>query len=660
MKGDEKLYLALYRKYRPQTFDDVISQEHITTTLRNQLKNGQTSHAYLFTGSRGTGKTTCAKILAKAINCLNKENGNPCLECEACKAVAEETTDIIEMDAASNTGVDSIRELKEGSVYTPISCCKYKIYIIDEVHMLSTAAFNALLKLIEEPPPHVVFIFATTELHKVPATIVSRCQRFEFRRIDIEDSKKRLIEIAEKEGATLDPEAAFLISRISDGGMRDALSLLDQCLSAGNHITEAIVRSCSGISGTEHLFGIADAVIEENCPKALNILDGLVQRSKSPLRLMEELIAHYRILMLLKAGSTRSVLRISADEEKGYLSQNNKYSMESILRAISILSEALSGKNRSKNEQLTCEMCLIRLCSPDLDVDEKAFSNRIDKLERTVRDLALNGIKTTAAEAVTDLPVNNEVPAAEESPFMTESIKEEAAVTAEPAPEVPPQPVINTNGSIIPLPTEENPPPSVAYDDIIPPPWEENPPAAAEELIPLPFDGIPAPAEEPAVLSEETTDEPFKAEPVSLSEAVGLEPSRKPAEETEAEEKTDGEVWKKEKPKTEEFSEEGFVPFPQWKRIISEMGLSIELLIGNTEALIKDNTVMVCGAEHEKSYVTGQLRGELQDAVSKAIGTRVSITAQKGAVKAFGEEENYVNDFLGFAKSQGVIIKEVK
>lgn len=217
------MYLALYRKYRPRTFDDVISQEHITTTLKNQLRNGQTAHAYLFTGSRGTGKTTCAKILAKAINCKSPVNGNPCLECESCRAIEEGATDVTEIDAASNNGVDSVRELKEEAVYAPISC-RCRVYIIDEVHMLSVSAFNALLKLIEEPPPHVVFIFATTEIHKVPATILSRCQRFEFRRIRIGDSKERLLEIAEKEKMSLDEDAAALISRVSEGGMRDALS----------------------------------------------------------------------------------------------------------------------------------------------------------------------------------------------------------------------------------------------------------------------------------------------------------------------------------------------------------------------------------------------------------------------------------------------------
>ncbi len=648
------MYLALYRKYRPQTFDDVISQEHITTTLRNQLKNGQTSHAYLFTGSRGTGKTTCAKILAKAINCLDTKDGNPCLECSACQAVAEETPDIVEIDAASNTGVDNVRALKEEAVYTPLTC-KYKVYIIDEVHMLSTAAFNALLKLIEEPPPHVVFIFATTELHKVPATILSRCQRFDFRRIDIEDSKKRLMQIAETEGMTLDEEAAFLISRISDGGMRDALSLLDQCFAVNSHVTEAVVRSCAGISGTEHLFRIADAVIAKKSAEAISILDGLVQQSKSALRLIEELISHYRILMLLKAGAERSVLRISAEEEQQYRLQNEKYSMESILRAISILSDALSGKNRSKNEQLTCEMCLIRLCTPTLDPDKKILSGRIDALERTVADLVSNSLKTALVSSISSLPVNDAVP---------EPIEEQAEALI-------PEPVaMQTEEPFAPaeMPEENSIP---ATEDDIPPPWEEDnlppPPEQPTEFSPhaelpppiepvqadiMPID-LPFEFEQPPA-PEASEAEAFPAEPVSLSEAVGLPESEKPSDT----ERLDKEPWIKDIPADAEPSEEGFEPFKEWRQIISGLGFSIEMLMGNTTALINETTVMVCGGELEKGYAVGEFRTEIQNAVSRAIGRNVGIIAQKSEKKNFGAENNYVKDFLDYAQSMGVTIKE--
>lgn len=663
------MYLALYRKYRPQTFSDVISQEHITTTLMNQLKNGQTSHAYLFTGSRGTGKTTCAKILAKAINCLDTRDGNPCLECDICRAVAEETPDIVEIDAASNTGVDNVRALKEEAVYTPLSC-RYKVYIIDEVHMLSTAAFNALLKLIEEPPPHVVFIFATTEIHKVPATILSRCQRFDFRRIDIEDSKKRLLEIAEKEGMTLDEEAAFLISRISDGGMRDALSLLDQCFAADSHVTEEIVRSCAGVSGTEHLFAIADAVIENNSSKAITVLDGLVQRSKSAARLMEELISHYRILMLLKAGADRGMLRISADEEQQYVKQNNRYSMESILRVISILTEALSGKNRTKNEQLTCEMCLIRLCMPVLDMNEKALSGRIDalerkiagissvpqtqgtdglaerveSLERTVKGLAMSSLQESLKTDIFNLTPDD---------FVPESYPEEddePVSLADALAAVSPEPV-----------QEESYGETYIEEDIIPLPFEE--PAAVQMPLPVPFEEniLPAPPEPFAPVEEEAfpaaeipaVQQP--SEPPSLSEVLAAPAEN--ADEVFVNDDPDSEPWMKKKKEEEEPSEEGYQPFREWKDIVENLGFSAKMLFGDTTALISEKTLMVCGTEMQKTFAVTDYAEDIKAAVSRAIGRRVGIVAQKGE-RRMDDNENYVKDFLRFAKSQGVAIKE--
>ncbi|MCR4780510.1 MAG: DNA polymerase III subunit gamma/tau [Ruminiclostridium sp.] len=375
------MYLALYRKYRPRVFDDVISQEHITTTLKNQLKNGQSSHAYLFTGSRGTGKTTCAKILAKALNCADLHDGNPCLECESCKNIDNEFSDVTEIDAASNNGVDYVRDLKEDAVYAPMSG-KFKVYIIDEVHMLSAAAFNALLKLIEEPPPHVVFILATTEVHKIPATIISRCQRFEFRRIDIGESKKRLLWVAGQENKQLSDDAAFLISKISEGGMRDALSLLDQCFSVTDSVTVDTVRECAGVSGSDHLFNMADCVFASDTAGILKILDELIDRSKDVTRLCEELISHFRILMLLKAGADNSVVKLTADDLTRYREQTNKFTLSQIMRCISILSETFTSMGRVRTPAMLLEMCLIKLCTPSLDADEKTLTARIEKLEQ--------------------------------------------------------------------------------------------------------------------------------------------------------------------------------------------------------------------------------------------------------------------------------------
>ena len=258
------MYQVLYRKYRPKVFSDVVGQSHITSTLKNEVETGKLSHAYLFTGSRGTGKTTCAKILAKAVNCLNPINGNPCCECEICKGIESGAIlDVVEIDAASNNGVDNIRDIRDESAFAPASC-KYRVYIIDEVHMLSIGAFNALLKTLEEPPAHVKFILATTEVHKIPATILSRCQRFDFKRVDSESMVSRMRFIANEEGFTLDEEAALLIAKIADGGMRDALSVLDQCVSREKHITTETVCSVAGLTGRQHLFDLADAVKKED------------------------------------------------------------------------------------------------------------------------------------------------------------------------------------------------------------------------------------------------------------------------------------------------------------------------------------------------------------------------------------------------------------
>ena len=646
------MYLALYRKYRPQTFDDVISQEHITTTLKNQLKSGQTAHAYLFTGSRGTGKTTCAKILAKAINCLNPVDGNPCLECECCKAIDEDASDVTEIDAASNNGVDNVRDLKDEAMYAPI-VCKKRVYIIDEVHMLSISAFNALLKLIEEPPPHVVFIFATTEIHKVPATILSRCQRFEFRRIDINDSKKRLLEIAEKEGMQLDENAAYLISRISDGGMRDALSLLDQCFSTDSHVTEETVRNCAGISGTQHLFDIAAAVLKNDSAAALEILDGLVQRSKSPTRLIEELISHYRTLMLLKAGADRNVLRMTDDEERQYRQQADEYTLEMILRALSLLNETFAGMSRSRNETLSCEMCLIKLCTPKLDTDEKALSGRIDALERLVNNALKNpsGIQAVpmreivseksaladipaaapagkSAETYADKPEPINIPAAPvPQSVQAEALREKENIPAETAPQAEPkkeQPAMP-----IDLPFDLDEPPA--------PPEPEQPAAVFDEPLP----------------PEPLTDA-FPPEPVSLSEALGIAPEPLPEQHAAAPQKAP-QAEPKKAPQTR--SQDGFEPFAEWQDIINTLPFSSRILISDTTALINGNTVIVCGSELQKSYAVGEFAAEVREAVSKAIGRRVTLTAQEEAVQKDDSEEK-LTDFLDFAKSQGVSIKE--
>lgn len=398
------MYLALYRKYRPQTFDDVISQEHITTTLKNQIQTGQIAHAYLFTGTRGTGKTSCAKIMAKAVNCLNNKNGNPCGECAACKAIAEGSTDIIEIDAASNNGVDDIRQIRDQVVYTPIDC-KYKVYIIDEVHMLSPAAFNALLKTLEEPPPHVIFILATTEYYKVPATILSRCQQFLFSKIDDKESEKRLLKIAEKEKIKLEPSAAALIARYSDGAMRNALSLLDQCISVSNRVDEELVRQCSGTADTGYLFAVSGAAISKNPAEAIKLLDGLIEQGKDISRFIEELTLHYRNLMLEKTVG-EELIKASQSELEQYRQQCRHYSLDEIMYHIDLISNILDSINRMKQTgqaRLLAEQLLIKLSTPKLSQNPSALMARIGALESKLELLEKQGITVSALSENSDI-----------------------------------------------------------------------------------------------------------------------------------------------------------------------------------------------------------------------------------------------------------------
>ena len=395
------MHLALYRKYRSATFDEVISQEHITTTLKNQIKAGTPAHAYLFTGSRGTGKTTCAKLMAKAVNCLSPVDGNPCGECESCKAIADGCPDIIEMDAASNNGVDDVRALRDEVMYAP-TMCRYKVYIIDEVHMLSASAFNALLKTIEEPPPHVIFILATTEIHKVPATIASRCQQFRFSRIDVEESTKRLCEIANKENVNITEDAARLISRLSDGGMRDAVSLLDQCISVSADIDEETVRTTAGIAGTEHLFTLAQCIHEQNAPEALKTLDELHNQSKDLMLLLDELLSHFRNLCMLTATNNDfSLIPAGSGTRNDLARQAKEFTLGEIMRCMDILQDCIARTPKTAKRKTVAEMCLIRLCTPRLDSDFSALSLRLEKLENRLDKLCDGEIKIQPRSTVT-------------------------------------------------------------------------------------------------------------------------------------------------------------------------------------------------------------------------------------------------------------------
>ena len=386
-----KVYTALYRKWRPLTFDDVVSQPHITAILSRQVEEQKTAHAYLFTGSRGTGKTTCARILAKAVNCRNPKGGKPCLECDICKAADAGTlSDIVEIDAASNTGVDDIRELREAAVYTP-ELCRYKVYIIDEVHMLSNAAFNALLKIMEEPPEHIKFILATTEVHKVPATIISRCQRFDFRRIREEDIVARLEYIAGQEGFDLSHDAAALIARLSDGAMRDALSLLDQCVAYSEKIDTETVSNAAGIAGRDYLFDLIESAASGDTPRAIDIVDDLYSRSKDMARLCEELIQQFRNLMLIKTVPGKPELISCLDGEAKRLGEiAERLSLGEILSKLGILQDCAEALPRAVSKRTEFEMAAVKLCmaaAPSGGADISALERRIARLEDEIERL---------------------------------------------------------------------------------------------------------------------------------------------------------------------------------------------------------------------------------------------------------------------------------
>ena len=432
------MYRALYRKWRPQVFSDVSGQSHITETLMNEISSGRLSHAYLFTGSRGTGKTTCAKILAKAVNCLNPVDGSPCNECMICKGIDDGSIlDVTEIDAASNNGVDNIRDLRDEVNFTP-AAAKYRVYIIDEVHMLSIGAFNALLKTLEEPPEHVLFILATTEVQKLPATILSRCQRFDFRRIPPEDIAARLTTVAENENLQLSDDAALLIARISDGALRDALSILDQCSGYNEPITVNTVSKAAGLLGKDYLFELSDAILNEDSSAVLSIIDRLHSSSCDMERLMSELVNHFRNIMMAKTTKNpEKFIVCTPDELERYKQNGQAITYGSVLYIMETLCKEASQLKYSAHQRAQTEATLIRLCSPALSTDNAAMMRRIDELESQLMLLKAQGITVTQAapapikaEPVVQTPVINEPVIAAEKP-VPEVQPETAPVTAE-------------------------------------------------------------------------------------------------------------------------------------------------------------------------------------------------------------------------------------
>lgn len=437
------MYRVLYRKWRPTVFTDVSGQEHITSTLQNEVSSGRLNHAYLFTGSRGTGKTTCAKILAKAVNCLNPQNGNPCGECEICKGIDDGSIlDIVEMDAASNRKIDDIRQIIDEVQFKPTKC-KYRVYIVDEVHMLTQEAFNALLKTLEEPPEHVIFILATTEVHKLPQTIRSRCQRFDFHRIPPRAIADRVEYVVSQENAEITDSAALMLASVADGALRDALSLLDSCLAVSSYIDEKVVRNAAGLVNNSYLFELATAIINKNPSKSLEIVGRLYSESKDMARLCDELVEHFRALMLIKTiKNPRDILIMSDDEFEQAVTQSDYLSLADIVFYMDVLSKAYQRMGKGTGDRTELEMALVKLSASELDGTIEALTARVTALEKAVkRGITVNYAQPPQQSQGVQTEQPQQAAAKQETvedPFAQPEPEHKKAPVAKPAPEVKP------------------------------------------------------------------------------------------------------------------------------------------------------------------------------------------------------------------------------
>ena len=661
------MHLALYRKYRSATFDEVISQEHITTTLKNQIKSGTPAHAYLFTGSRGTGKTTCAKLMAKAVNCLSPVDGNPCGECESCKAIAAGCPDIIEMDAASNNGVDDVRALRDEVMYAP-TVCKYKVYIIDEVHMLSASAFNALLKTIEEPPPHVIFILATTEIHKVPATIASRCQQFRFSRIDVEESTKRLCEIAQKENVKLTEDAARLISRLSDGGMRDAVSLLDQCISVSNDIDEQTVRTTAGIAGTDHLFALAECVREHSAAEALKIIDELHDQSKDLMLLLDELLSHFRNLCMLTATNNDfSLIPAGSGARNDLARQAGEFTLGEIMRCMDILQDCIAKTPKTAKRKTVAEMCLIRLCTPRLDSDTSALSLRLERLENRLDKLCDGEVKIQPRSAApadagyaeparpADKPVIPTESKPRDIPKTALNNTENKANTADipPASTEPPDDKPDwlfegTDGDASPVNSGDN---SEA------PPFDLDEPTAQTQCAPQTddskpdwlFEGTGGDAS-PVNSGDNSEAPPFDLDEPTAADTpvVTPEPEQEPVTE--------------QRPSAAKPQGAG-VADPQVAEILDRLPVILQAILAQVRVSLGESTVNISGYQKFQYdfLTTGDSKERLEKAAEEVLGRKVKMVfdGDDGADTQTAESDP-VSDFLTKAESMGVKIKYKK
>jgi len=581
------MYRALYRKWRPQRFEDVVGQRAIVTALKNQITANRVGHAYLFTGVRGTGKTTCAKIFAKAVNCLHPVNGDPCGECEICKGIDNGSIlDVVEMDAASNNGVDDIRDLRDETAYTP-SACKYKVYIIDEVHMLSTAAFNALLKTLEEPPAHVIFILATTEIQKVPATILSRCQRYDFTRIGPEDIARRVEYIAGEEKLELSPDGAELIARLADGALRDALSILDTCAGVTAKIDADVVRRMAGVTDRSYLFRISDALEAQDGATALAQLAQLRQQSVDVKRLTEELIAHYRALMLAALPGGQSLLSgVSPEEEALYLEKGPQLGQREAIRAIRALGSALEHMTRGSDQRIELELALFGLSEPP---------------------------QQPQAVPVQAAPVRAAAQPAAPQPFASATAVQPFASAPTPQPPIPSVPVVQPAAEPKPVKAEPSVPSEISVEQTSPVQTEELPPLPEEPPVQqagmLPWDEPAAQAAQPAAPM------PAELEPVPQPEPPkpAPTPAAKPVPE-----------------KPQDAGQEGTALYPYWPQVVQQLQEKDPMLytyLRKSKAYFDGTRVLIDGGKTFRDFIRANKDSQrlIKKLIKDVSGTAVPI-----------------------------------
>ena len=581
------MYRALYRKWRPQRFEDVVGQRAIVTALKNQITANRVGHAYLFTGVRGTGKTTCAKIFAKAVNCLHPVNGDPCGECEICKGIDNGSIlDVVEMDAASNNGVDDIRDLRDETAYTP-SACKYKVYIIDEVHMLSTAAFNALLKTLEEPPAHVIFILATTEIQKVPATILSRCQRYDFTRIGPEDIARRVEYIAGEEKLELSPDGAELIARLADGALRDALSILDTCAGVTAKIDADVVRRMAGVTDRSYLFRISDALEAQDGATALAQLAQLRQQSVDVKRLTEELIAHYRALMLAALPGGQSLLSgVSPEEEALYLEKGPQLGQREAIRAIRALGSALEHMTRGSDQRIELELALFGLSEPP---------------------------QQPQAVPVQAAPVRAAAQPAAPQPFASATAVQPFASAPTPQPPIPSVPVVQPAAEPKPVKAEPSVPSEISVEQTSPVQTEELPPLPEEPPVQqagmLPWDEPAAQAAQPAA--------PVPAELETVPQPEPPKPAPTPAAKPVPE-------------KPQDAGQEGTVLYPYWPQVVQQLQEKDPMLytyLRKSKAYFDGTRVLIDGGKTFRDFIRANKDSQrlIKKLIKDVSGTAVPI-----------------------------------